>query len=99
MDRRCHTPAGMPAKSNPPLIIDVRQPVGTKSGSVAGAVLVPLTELGHNMGEFLQIRISASVFPAITQPGCRPAAGARRLPNKSTSPAVSPPPNKSRFCP
>lgn len=48
------TPAGAYARlqeTNPPLIIDVRQPVETKSGSVPGAVLVPLTELGRRMAE------------------------------------------------
>lgn len=33
------------------VIVDVRQPVETQSGSVPGAVLIPLTEFGRRMGE------------------------------------------------
>lgn len=33
------------------LIVDVRQPVETRSGSVPGAVLIPLTEIGRRMEE------------------------------------------------
>jgi rhodanese-related sulfurtransferase len=34
-----------------PVIVDVRQPVETRSGSVPGAVLIPLTELGKRLSE------------------------------------------------
>lgn len=33
------------------VIVDVRQPVETRSGSVPGAVLIPLTEFGRRMEE------------------------------------------------
>lgn len=33
------------------LIVDVRQPLETQSGSVPGAVLIPLTEFGRRMAE------------------------------------------------
>lgn len=33
------------------IIVDVRQPVETASGSVPGAVLIPLTEFGRRMEE------------------------------------------------
>jgi rhodanese-related sulfurtransferase len=33
------------------IIVDVRQPVETRAGSVPGAVLIPLTEFGRRMGE------------------------------------------------
>lgn len=33
------------------IIVDVRQPIETQSGSVAGAVLIPLTEFGSRMAE------------------------------------------------
>ncbi len=36
---------------SPPVIVDVRQPVETKSGSVPGAVLIPLTEFAQRMDE------------------------------------------------
>ncbi len=39
-----------------PLIVDVRQPVETRSGSVPGAVLIPLTELGKRLSELPQDR-------------------------------------------
>lgn len=37
--------------SNPPLIVDVRQPVETKAGTVPGAILIPLTEFGQRYQE------------------------------------------------
>ena len=36
---------------NPPLLVDVRQPVETQAGVVPGAVLVPLTEFGQRYEE------------------------------------------------
>ena len=36
---------------NPPLIVDVRQPVETQAGVVPNAVLVPLTEFGQHYEE------------------------------------------------
>ncbi len=33
------------------ILVDVRQPVETQSGSVPGAVLIPLTEFGRRMHE------------------------------------------------
>ena len=33
------------------VIVDVRQPVETRAGSVPGAVLIPLTEFGRRLGE------------------------------------------------
>ena len=33
------------------IIVDVRQPVETRAGSVPGAVLIPLTEFGRRLGE------------------------------------------------
>jgi len=33
------------------IIVDVRQPLETQSGSVPGAVLIPLTEFGRRMAE------------------------------------------------
>lgn len=33
------------------IIVDVRQPVETQSGSVPGAVLIPLTEFGRRLAE------------------------------------------------
>lgn len=35
----------------PPVIVDVRQPVETGSGTVPDAVLIPLTELGQRLDE------------------------------------------------
>ena len=32
------------------IIVDVRQPVETRAGSVPGAVLIPLTEFGRRLG-------------------------------------------------
>lgn len=37
--------------ANPPVIVDVRQPVETQAGSVPGAVLIPLTEFGKRYEE------------------------------------------------
>ncbi len=34
-----------------PLIVDVRQPIETQSGTVPGAVLIPLTEFGKRLHE------------------------------------------------
>lgn len=33
------------------IIVDVRQPLETASGTVPGAILIPLTEFGRRMGE------------------------------------------------
>lgn len=33
------------------MIVDVRQPIETESGSVPGAVLIPLTEFGRRLAE------------------------------------------------
>lgn len=33
----------------PPILLDVRQPIETKSGTAPGATLVPLTELGKGL--------------------------------------------------
>lgn len=35
----------------PPVIVDVRQPVETRNGTVPGAVLIPLTEFGQRLHE------------------------------------------------
>ncbi|MCB8967858.1 MAG: rhodanese-like domain-containing protein [Ardenticatenaceae bacterium] len=35
----------------PPIIVDVRQPAETESGSVPGALLIPLTEFGKRLHE------------------------------------------------
>lgn len=35
-------------KADPPIIVDVRQPAETQSGTVPGATLIPLTEFGHH---------------------------------------------------
>ncbi len=43
-------------EADPPLIVDVRQPVETRSGSVPGAVLIPLTELGKRLPELPRSR-------------------------------------------
>ncbi len=37
--------------ANPPVIVDVRQPVETQAGVVPGAVLIPLTEFGKRYAE------------------------------------------------
>lgn len=36
---------------SPPVIVDVRQPVETRSGSVPGAMLIPLTEFAQRLNE------------------------------------------------
>ncbi|MFO7664625.1 MAG: rhodanese-like domain-containing protein, partial [Chloroflexota bacterium] len=33
------------------VVVDVRQPVETQSGTIPGAVLIPLTEFGRRLGE------------------------------------------------
>ncbi len=36
---------------SPPVIVDVRQPVETRNGTVPGAVLIPLTEFSERLHE------------------------------------------------
>jgi rhodanese-related sulfurtransferase len=57
------------------VIVDVRQPVETRSGSVPGAVLIPLTEIGKRFSELSRDR------PVLTicRSGHRSPIAARRL--------------------
>ena len=62
-------------QSGTPLIVDVRQPSETASGTVPGAVLIPLTELGRRRSELPTDR------PVLTicQSSHRSPLAARRL--------------------
>jgi rhodanese-related sulfurtransferase len=44
------------AVDEPALIVDVRQPVEYRAGTIPGAMLIPLTELGQRMAELPQKR-------------------------------------------
>ncbi|MCA9920385.1 MAG: rhodanese-like domain-containing protein [Anaerolineales bacterium] len=61
--------------AEPPVIVDVRQPVETQSGSVPGAVLIPLTEFGRRFYELPQDR----PILTICQSSHRSPFAARRL--------------------
>ena len=57
------------------VIVDVRQPVETRAGSVPGAVLIPLTELGPRLGELPRHR----PILTICRSGHRSPVAARQL--------------------
>lgn len=57
------------------LIVDVRQPVEYASGTIPGATLIPLTELGQRMAELPQER----QIMTICRSGHRSPIAARRL--------------------
>lgn len=57
------------------VIVDVRQPVETRSGSVPGAVLVPLTEFGRRLDELPRDR----PILTICRSGHRSPLAARQL--------------------
>ena len=61
--------------SEPPLIVDVRQPAETASGSVPDAILIPLPELGKRLSELPQNR----PILTICQSSHRSPFAARRL--------------------
>lgn len=58
-----------------PLIVDVRQPIETRSGSVPGAVLIPLTEFGRRLAELPRDR----PILTICRSGHRSPLAARQL--------------------
>ncbi len=58
-----------------PLIVDVRQPVETRAGSVPGAVLIPLTEFGRRLAELPRDR----PILVICRSGHRSPLAARQL--------------------
>ena len=58
-----------------PLIVDVRQPVETRAGSVPGAVLIPLTEFGRRLEELPRDR----PILTICRSGHRSPIAARQL--------------------
>lgn len=57
------------------VIVDVRQPVETRSGSVPGAVLIPLTEFGRRLSELPRDR----PILTICRSGHRSPLAARQL--------------------
>jgi len=57
------------------IIVDVRQPVETRAGSVPGAVLIPLTEFGRRMAELPRDR----PILTICRSGHRSPLAARQL--------------------
>lgn len=57
------------------VIVDVRQPVETRAGSVPGAVLIPLTEFGRRLGELPRDR----PILTICRSGHRSPVAARQL--------------------
>ena len=57
------------------IIVDVRQPVETRAGSVPGAVLIPLTEFGRRLGELPRDR----PILTICRSGHRSPIAARQL--------------------
>jgi len=57
------------------IIVDVRQPVETASGSVPGAVLIPLTEFGRRLAELPRDR----PILTICRSGHRSPLAARQL--------------------
>ena len=57
------------------VIVDVRQPVETRAGSVPGAVLIPLTEFGRRMAELPRDR----PILTICRSGHRSPVAARQL--------------------
>jgi rhodanese-related sulfurtransferase len=57
------------------VIVDVRQPVETRTGSVPGAVLIPLTELGRRLDELPRDR----PILTICRSGHRSPIAARQL--------------------
>ncbi len=57
------------------IVVDVRQPVETQSGSVPGAVLIPLTEFGRRMNELPRDR----PILTICRSGHRSPLAARQL--------------------
>ena len=57
------------------IIVDVRQPVETRAGSVPGAVLIPLTEFGRRLGELPRDR----PILTICRSGHRSPLAARQL--------------------
>ncbi len=57
------------------VIVDVRQPVETRAGSVPGAVLIPLTEFGRRLGELPRDR----PILTICRSGHRSPLAARQL--------------------
>ncbi len=57
------------------IIVDVRQPVETRAGSVPGAVLIPLTEFGGRMAELPRDR----PILTICRSGHRSPLAARQL--------------------
>ncbi|MCA9954200.1 MAG: rhodanese-like domain-containing protein [Anaerolineales bacterium] len=61
--------------TEPPVIVDVRQPGETQSGTAPGAVLIPLTEFGRRFSELPQDR----PILTICQSSHRSPFAARRL--------------------
>ena len=57
------------------VIVDVRQPVETRGGSVPGAVLIPLTEFGRRLDELPRDRPILTICPS----GHRSPLAARQL--------------------
>ena len=57
------------------VIVDVRQPVETRSGTIAGAVLIPLTEFGRRLDELPRDR----PILTICRSGHRSPLAARQL--------------------
>jgi rhodanese-related sulfurtransferase len=59
----------------PTLLVDVRQPVEHRTGTITGAMLVPLTEIGRHVAELPRDR----QIMTICQSGHRSPLAARRL--------------------